>query len=162
MNIAQATSADKIAAVRGLFEEYAGSLEVELSYQGFAQELAGLPGAYAPPRGRLLLATDGGIAVGCIALRPFNGPTAEIKRLYVRPALQGRGLGRMLVTRVIAEAREAGYTTLVLDTLPDMHGALRLYEKLGFVRRAPYFQTPIAGNIFMELRLGDSPAPRAS
>jgi putative acetyltransferase len=125
-----------------------------MSYQGFAAELAGLPGAYAPPRGRLLLALDAGGEAGCVALRPVNEVTCETKRLFVRPSWQGRGLGRALAGRVIAEARTIGYSTLLLDTLPTMHSAIRLYESLGFVRRAPYYPTAPAGTVFMELELG--------
>jgi GNAT superfamily N-acetyltransferase len=154
MNISQAQSRDEIAAVRKLFEEYAASLDVDLSYQGFPKELAELPGAYAPSRGRLLLATIDEVPAGCVALRPVDDETCEMKRLFVRAEKQGLGLGRMLAERAIVEARRVGYSTMLLDTLPSMHGALRLYESLGFVRRAAYFQTPIEGNVFMELRLG--------
>jgi putative acetyltransferase len=159
MNISQATSAEEIAAIRELFEEYAGSLGIDLSYQGFPKELADLPGAYAPPLGRLLLATDEGISAGCVALRPVDNQTCEMKRLFVRPERQGVGAGRMLAARVITEARSIGYLTILLDTLPSMKSALRLYESLGFVRRRPYFQTPIEGNVFMELRLADAETP---
>lgn len=146
---------------RRLFEEYAASLGVDLSYQGFAAELAGLPGAYAPPRGRLLLAFARDAAAGCVALRPVDDQTGEMKRLFVRPEQQGLGLGRMLAARAIDEARAIGYSTMLLDTLPSMHGALRLYESLGFVRRQPYFQSPVAGNVFMELRLGNARQEKA-
>lgn len=156
MKITHATSLEDIAAVRRLFEEYATSLAIDLCFQGFAAELAGLPGAYAPPRGRLLLATIDGSPAGCVGLRPRDEHTCEMKRLYVRPAFQGRGLGRLVAQHVIAQARASGYSTLVLDTLPSMKGAVRLYESLGFVRRPPYFQSPIADNVFMELRLPDS------
>lgn len=152
MKIAPANSPEEIAAIRQLFEEYAASLGLDLGYQGFPAELAGLPGAYAPPRGRLLLAADECGPAGCVALRPFNDGACEMKRLYVRPERQGLGVGRRLAQRVIAEARAIGYAAILLDTLPTMHAALRLYESLGFVRRGPYFPTPIPGNIFMELR----------
>jgi putative acetyltransferase len=155
MNISPARSEEEIAAIRKLFEEYAGSLSVDLSYQGFPKELAELPGAYALPRGRLLLASDDDVPAGCVALRPVDNQTCEMKRLFVRPERQGLGVGRMLAERAITEARSIGYSTMLLDTLPNMHGALRLYESLGFVRRTPYFQTPVEGNVFMELRLGD-------
>lgn len=162
VSIVQAASPHDIEKVRQLFEEYAGSLGVDLSYQGFALELAGLPGAYAAPRGRLLLCTIAGAAAGCVGLRPVDARTCEMKRLFVRPERQGLSLGRQLASRVIADARAAGYSTMLLDTLPSMHGALRLYESLGFVRRQPYFQSPIEGNVFMELCLGgddpDQPA----
>ena len=141
------------AAIRQLFVEYSDSLEIELDYQGFPAELAGLPGAYAPPRGCLLLATDGRASAGCVALRPFDSITCEMKRLFVRPERQGTGLGRILATRVIMEARTIGYATILLDTLPTMRGALHLYEKLGFTRRSAYYATPIEGSVFMELQL---------
>lgn len=153
MTVSEAISADEITAVRELFEEYAGALSIDLGYQGFAQELAELPGAYAPPRGKLLLATLERIYAGCVALRPIDSRACEMKRLYVRPELRGAGVGRMLAERVIFEARSIEYSVILLDTLPTMHGALRLYESLGFVRRAPYYQSPIEGNVFMELRL---------
>lgn len=144
---------EDIAAVRRLFEEYAASLEVDLCFQNFSAELAGLPGAYAPPRGRLLLATEDGPPVACVALRPKTDQAGEMKRLYVRPGHQGRGLGRQLAEQVIAEARVIGYNSLLLDTLPSMQAAIKLYESLGFVRREPYFDSPVAGNVYMELRL---------
>lgn len=153
MVISQVDSPDEIAAIRQLFAEYAASLDVDLGYQGFAAELAGLPGAYAPPRGRLLLARDDPAAAGCVALRPIDDAICEMKRLFVRPDWQGLGLGRRLVARAVAEARSIGYTSMLLDTLPSMQAALRLYESQGFVRRPAYFQTPIEGNVFMELRL---------
>jgi GNAT superfamily N-acetyltransferase len=153
VRIVPATSPEEIATIRQLFQEYAGSLDIALDYQGFPAELAALPGAYAPPRGRLLLATDGRAAAGCVALRPFDATTAEMKRLFVRPERQGTGLGRRLATHVIAEARAIGYTRLLLDTLPTMLGALHLYEQLGFTRRSAYYPTPIEGSVFMELRL---------
>ena len=161
MKIFPATSIDDIAAVRRLFNAYAASLGIDLSYQGFETELAGLPGNYAPPRGRLLLAVAEDSATGCVALRPIDDQTCEMKRLFVRPERQGSGLGRRLATRVIDEARAIGYTTILLDTLPSMQGALRLYESLGFVRRPPYFQSPIEGNVFMELRLENAPEKKA-
>jgi ribosomal protein S18 acetylase RimI-like enzyme len=151
--IAPATTPDDIAAVGQLFREYAGSLEINLCFQNFAAELAGLPGAYAHPNGRLLLARVDGEAAGCVALRPHAASAGEMKRLYVRPDRQGAGLGRRLVGQVIAEARDAGYTTLLLDTLPTMTAAIALYESFGFVRREPYYPSPVVGSVFMELRL---------
>jgi GNAT superfamily N-acetyltransferase len=153
IQIHPALSSGDLDAIRLLFVEYASSLSIDLGYQGFAAELDELPGAYAPPRGRLLLATVDDEPAGCVALRPRAERIAEMKRLYVRPSRQGLGLGRRLAERVIADAREAGCTLLLLDTLPTTRGALRLYESLGFVRRAPYFASPVAGNVFMELRL---------
>lgn len=153
IEIRAADTAADLAQVRELFSEYARGLGVDLDYQGFPAELAGLPGNYAAPRGRLLLALIAGAPAGCGALRPRHTTTAEIKRLYVRPAWQGHGVGRQLAEHLIAEARRAGYTTLWLDTLPTMQAAQRLYERLGFVRRDPYFDSPVPGNVFMELTL---------
>ena len=153
MQICQATAQEQIAAVRSLFEEYAAGLGIDLCFQGFAVELATLPGLYAPPRGRLVLATGADGPAGCVALRPAGGTACEMKRLFVRPAYQGQGLGGALAKRVITEARGIGYSTMVLDTLPSMHSALRLYESLGFVRRSAYYDTPLPETVFMELRL---------
>lgn len=149
----QAFTPAEIAAARTIFEEYAGTLGVDLQYQNFAAELAGLPGDYSPPRGRLLLAWHDGTVAGCGAFRPRSASVAEMKRLYVRPAFRGTGLGRLLATRLIDEAKSLGYRTLCLDTLPTMHDAQRLYAKLGFVPCAPYYATPIEGTAFLELPL---------
>lgn len=143
----------RLGDVRALFEEYAASLAFELDFQGFADELAGLPGAYAPPRGRLLLALDGGSAVGCVALRPVDGRTAELKRLYVRPRARGSGAGRRLTEAAVAAARAAGYERIVLDTVPGMEAAQALYRSLGFADTAPYRFNPVEGASFLELRL---------
>lgn len=151
--ITRATTADDTAAIRALFQEYAAWLRIDLNYQGFAEELATLPGSYATPRGCLLLATMDGQPAGCVALRPINETTCEMKRLYVKENFHGHGLGRALAGRVIAEARTAGYASMVLDTLPHMTGAIRLYESLGFTRRAAYYDTPLAETVFFELRL---------
>jgi ribosomal protein S18 acetylase RimI-like enzyme len=156
MKIIQANSAEEIAAVRRLFEEYAASIETDLCFQNFSKELAGLPGAYAPPRGRLLLALVDGAPVGCVALRPHDDHAGEMKRLFVQPGHQGRGLGRSLVETLFTEARAIGYTSILLDTLPSMQSAQRLYLSLGFVHRPPYFDSPVGGNVFMELNLGDN------
>ena len=153
VKIIQANSVEDITAARRLFEEYAASIDTDLCFQNFSKELAGLPGAYAPPRGRLLLALVDGAPVGCVGLRPHGDTTGEMKRLFVQPGHQGRGLGRLLVETLTAEARAIGYTSLLLDTLPSMQSAVRLYETLGFVRRPPYFDSPVGGNVFMELKL---------
>lgn len=153
MKIFQANTVEDIAAARRLFEEYAASIETDLCFQNFSKELTGLPGAYAPPRGRLLLALVDATPVGCVGLRPHDATTGEMKRLFVQPGHQGRGLGKQLAEAVIAEARAIGYTSLLLDTLPSMQSAIRLYEVLGFVRRPPYFDSPVGGNVFMELKL---------
>jgi len=144
-----------IAAARALFEAYAASLPIDLDYQDFAGELTGLPGKYAPPRGALLLARDGlGEGVGCAALRPLAEPEyCEMKRLYVRPALRGTGLGRRLAQAIIGQAREIGYRAMRLDTLASMEGARSLYRSLGFVSVDAYYAPTPAGTVFMELSL---------
>ena len=151
--LTQATSAGEISAVRDLFQNYAAWLRVDLGFQGFAAELTALPGAHAPPGGRLFLVLAESVPAACGALRPVDEGVCEMKRLFVRPEHQGKGLGRMLARRLIAEARSIGYSTMLLDTLPQMHRAIRLYESLGFARRPPYYQTPIEGTIFLELNL---------
>ncbi|MGB0081480.1 MAG: GNAT family N-acetyltransferase [Terracidiphilus sp.] len=127
-------TAEAIAAVRTLLEEYWNSFGFTPCFQNFGDELAGLPGAYAPPGGRLALATSGGQLAGCIALRRVDADHAEAKRLYVRPAFRGLGLGRALMEWVMAEARAAGYAEIVGDTMPVMRDALALYERMGFDR----------------------------
>jgi putative acetyltransferase len=153
MTICQALTPQHMALSRALFQEYVAWLGIDLSFQGFPAELAGLPGLYVPPRGRLLLALADGEAAGCVALRPLGDGVCEMKRLFVRPAFRGQRLGKRLAQGVIAEAREAGYTMMRLDTLPAMQGAIRLYETLGFIRCAAYYETPLPDTIFMELRL---------
>jgi putative acetyltransferase len=153
MEIQQASSNQDVAAVRALFQEYAAALRVDLCFQGFAAELAALPGQYSPPQGRLLLASENREAVGCVALRPQSESVGEIKRLFVRPAFRGRGLGRILAETIIAEARVIGFSVVRLDTLPDMGSAIRLYTSLGFVPCAAYYKTPLPDTVFMELPL---------
>ena len=153
MDIVPAASPEQIATARLLFTEYEASLGIELSFQGFAREVAELPGAYAPPAGRLFLATDGAEPAGCIALRPLGDGICEMKRLYVRPSVRGARLGRRLAETVIREARAIGYTRMRLDTLPSMKEAFALYQTLGFREIAPYCENPIAGTHFMELDL---------
>jgi GNAT superfamily N-acetyltransferase len=136
-----------------LFEEYAAWIGLDLSFQGFAAELASLPGPYVPPRGRLLLALAGGEAAGCVALRPLDSGVCEMKRLYVRPPFRGQGLGKLLAERIVEEARAIGYLKMKLDTLPFMQPAIRLYESLGFSSCTAYYATPLPDTVFMELRL---------
>jgi ribosomal protein S18 acetylase RimI-like enzyme len=151
--IAHAASSSRLEAVRRLFREYADSLGVDLGFQGFDEELATLPGRYAPPDGRLLIALDGARAAGCIAVRRFDPVTGEVKRLYVRPAARGRGLGRALAREVIEAGREIGYRRLVLDTLEPMAEARELYRSFGFREIAAYYPNPLPGAIYMELAL---------
>jgi ribosomal protein S18 acetylase RimI-like enzyme len=139
--------------VHALFEEYAASLGIDLGFQGFAAELTGLPGEYAPPRGCLLLARWQGEVAGCVALRALDEVTAEMKRLYVRRQLRGHGIARSLVNHVIGVARSGRYARMRLDTLPWMTAAMRLYESVGFRRIAPYRENPVEGAVFMELTL---------
>ena len=152
-DIVPVTSGQQIATVRVLFKEYEASLGIELTFQGFAQEVAALPGAYATPAGRLLLATGGAEPAGCVALRPLEGGICEMKRLYVRPTARGARLGRRLAETVIREARAIGYARMRLDTLPSMKEAFALYQTLGFREISPYYETPIGGTRFMELDL---------
>ena len=151
--IDQVQGAEDVAAVRGLFLEYRDGLGVDLCFQGFDQELAELPGEYAPPGGRLLVARAEGEAVACVALRPLGTGTCEMKRLYVRPTRRGRGVGRALAEAVIAEARRAGYERMRLDTLPSMTEAAALYELLGFQDIEPYYENPVPGARFLQLEL---------
>ncbi len=144
-----------LESIRALFREYASGLSVDLAFQDFDDELKTLPGKYAPPAGRLLLAWSGERPVGCIALRPLDTParTCEMKRLYVRPEARGAQLGRLLAERLIREAREAGYSRICLDTLPTMASAQSLYRSLGFVPIEPYVFNPIPGSRFLALDL---------
>lgn len=133
-----------LAVVRSLFEEYAAGVGVDLCFQGFAEELATLPGRYVRPGG-VWLAEE----AGCVALRPLEAGVGEIKRLFVRPAFRGTGLGRMLAERVLAEAAAAGLQRVVLDTLPTMTGAIALYRALGFTDVPAYCNNPVAGALFL-------------
>lgn len=136
-----------------MFLEYAAALGVDLSYQGFEDEVAGLPGEYARPAGRLLVARAGGQVIGCVAMRPLRGGECEMKRLYVRPEQRGRAVGRSLAVALIEAARDEGYARILLDTLPQMAQAQALYESLGFREIEPYYNGAPAGTRFMELLL---------
>ena len=148
---------DDIDRIRAMFRDYADGLGVDLCFQGFDAELASLPGDYAAPRGALLLALVDGAAAGCCALRPRGSvdyPNAcEMKRLYVRRAFRGLGLGRLLAEATLDRARQAGYASILLDTLDDMRPARSLYEELGFREVPPYYCNPIAGTHYLKADL---------
>jgi ribosomal protein S18 acetylase RimI-like enzyme len=150
-----------LTATIGLFRSYAASLGIDLAYQGFEAELAALPGDYAPPAGELLMARDAaGKPMGCVGLRPLNQADkrncCEMKRLYVSPFARGSGLGQTLAMAIIAAAMRSGYREIWLDTLPFMEKAQALYRKLGFEPMEAYYQTPIAGTVFMRRKLDAS------
>jgi putative acetyltransferase len=154
MRLEQATTAAQMAQVRELFLEYAESLGFSLCFQGFDKELAQLPGDYAPPQGRLLLAEYQGLPAACVALHQLEPGICEMKRLYLRPAYRGKGLGRRLAEAIISEARAIGYKRMRLDTVePLMTDAVALYRKLGFHQIDPYRPNPQAGTLYMELVL---------
>jgi ribosomal protein S18 acetylase RimI-like enzyme len=151
MLIAPANLPADLPALTQLFRAYAAALPIDLGYQGFDNELASLPGKYAPPAGALLIARGAhGAPIGCIAMRPLDElGVCEMKRLYVAPEGRGLGLGRALVRAIIQSARASGYTEMRLDTLPTMHEAQALYRAQGFCEIPPYYATPIAGTVFM-------------
>jgi len=150
-------SADDIEAARAIFREYASTLSVNLDFQDFQTELTDLPGDYAPPRGGLLLARVSGALAGCCALRPMDSSdypnAAEMKRLFVRKAFRGFGLGRQLTEAILDEARRAGYSSVLLDTLDEMEAARALYEDLGFEEIPPYYHNPHAGAHYLKVDL---------
>ncbi|MFL6691974.1 MAG: GNAT family N-acetyltransferase [Ramlibacter sp.] len=148
---------EALQATREIFREYAQGLGVDLGFQGFDEELATLPGEYAPARGALFLAVADGAVAGCVALRPLDSSdypnAAEMKRLYVREAYRGLGLGRQLAEAALDAARQAGYATVLLDTLDDMESARALYEDLGFEPIEPYYHNPIPGAHYLKADL---------
>jgi putative acetyltransferase len=154
LEIRPATSAHDLALARELFAEYASSLPFDLSFQDFERELAELPGAYAPPSGALLLAVEAGEAAGCVALRALAQDICEMKRLYVRAAHRGSGLGRRLVDAILREGRARRYARMRLDTVPGMEAAIALYRACGFREILPYRPNPIPGALFLEADLG--------
>ena len=151
------SSPEQVEAARAIFREYAASLSVDLCFQSFDEELAGLPGDYAPPRGTLLLALVDGEVAGCCGLRPLDTAdypnAAEMKRLFVRKAFRGFGLGRQLAEAILDAARRGGYACVLLDTLDDMEAARALYEDLGFREVPPYYHNPIAGAHYLRAEL---------
>jgi N-acetylglutamate synthase-like GNAT family acetyltransferase len=153
MRLLQATTPREWDEAQRLVREYAGSLNVDLSFQNFDHELQHFTTEYAPPTGAFILAEDTGQYAACIGLRQFAQRVGEIKRLYVVPAARGLGLGRLLVERIMVVAREASYSSLLLDTLPFMKEAQSLYVALGFKPTAPYRYNPVAGSAFLRLDL---------
>jgi putative acetyltransferase len=152
-----ANTPDELVWVRDLFVSYQASLDIDLCFQGFDEELAGLPGEYSDPSGALLLALVDGAPAGCCAFRPLVNSdhlnACEMKRLFVRPAFRGFGLGRQLVERTIMHAQMAGYATMLLDTLSDMETARALYQEAGFEEVAPYYHNPIPGAHYLMVNL---------
>ena len=151
--LSRAASAADIESVRVLFREYAESLGVNLEYQGFDEEVQDLPGDYVPPAGTLLLAKSDDEVIGCVGVRALDPATAEMKRLYVRPAGRGTGLGRTLAEAAIRFATVSGYERMRLDTLPQMSSAQQLYHELGFLPIDAYRFSPVPGTVFLELIL---------
>src|SRR3954466_15400631 len=150
LHVEQAKTAEQISLARTLFQEYGASLGFSLCFQNFDKELAGLPGDYAPPKGRLLIAYVEGEAAGCVALHEFEAGISEMKRLYVRPAFRGKRVGLALANGIIAAAREIGYESMRLDTVPsEMADAVKIYGRLGFKQIAPYRANPQAGTLYM-------------
>ena len=154
VEIASATVAD-LESIRTLFREYEADIGIDLCFQGFERELAGLPGSYSPPQGRLLIARSNQEPIGCVALRPFTfrADTCEMKRLYLCPKARGTGIGGQLVDRILSEARSAAYRSMVLDTLATMTAARSLYRRLGFREIPPYYANPLPGVVYLELDL---------
>lgn len=145
---------DDADTIRALFREYANWLGKDLDFQGFEAELAGLPGKYTEPRGICLIAEDAdGVALGCVAMRPLDAQTCEMKRLYLRPAARGLGLGRALSAAILEAAKSAGYQRMVLDTLASLDSAIRIYERQGFQRIEAYYPNPLPDVIYLGLRL---------
>jgi ribosomal protein S18 acetylase RimI-like enzyme len=158
LQIVHADDAEHVEVIRALFREYAESLGFSLCFQNFDEELAQLPGKYSRPRGRLLLARVGDEHAGCVGVQPFLSDICEMKRLYVRPAFRGAGIGRALAEAAICETTEAHYAAIRLDTIePLMGAAVRMYRTLGFYDIEPYRPNPIAGALYMELRPSSPP-----
>ena len=153
IRLTQPQSEEDWQQARQLIEEYAASLNLDLSFQNFAHELEHLASEYVPPTGAFLLAEEQGAHVGCVGLRQFSDRVGEVKRLYVSPAARGRGVGRLLAEGVVAAARQLGYTRLLLDTLPSMKEAQSMYVSMGFRPTVPYRFNPVPGTAFLELAL---------
>ena len=159
IELVTATTNPMIAHVRALFVEYQQSLGIDLSFQAFDEELDTLPGNYKPPEGRIYVALFDGKLAGCIALRRFAGIQCEMKRLFVRPEFRGHDIGMLLAHKVISEAGSIGYEEMLLDTLPTMTAAQKLYASLGFIECLPYRHNPIEGTKYMKLILSGESRP---
>ena len=155
LRIKRARSKREIEEIRALFREYEEFLKVDLSFQSFEEELASLPGNYFPPDGDLLISFDGERAVGCVALCGIDESICEMKRLYVRPEARGRGLGKRLAQEIIEISKDLDYSLIRLDTLDRLEQAVNLYEDLGFIKIAPYYENPLSGVIYWEKKLKD-------
>ena len=153
LRIREASSPDDLTHVHRLFRAYADSLGISLCFQNFDQELEGLPGAYAPPKGCLLLAEFEGLAGGCAALRPCQDHICEMKRLFVAPEFRGTGAGRLLALAIMEKAKTLGYQAIRLDTLPSMTAAIKMYRSFGFKPIEPYYDNPVPGALFLECKL---------
>lgn len=154
--LSEASAAADYSAARGLFEEYAGQLKIDLCFQDFGAELTRLPEIYGPPSGCLLLVRDRDTPMGCGAVRRLSNDACEMKRLYVRPAARGAKLGRRIADGLIARARALGYGRMLLDTLQEMIPARALYRSLGFHEVGPYYHNPLAAVVYMELDLREA------
>jgi GNAT superfamily N-acetyltransferase len=153
IEIVKANTPEHMEKAREIFLQYARSLDFDLSFQGFNEELAGLPGDYTPPAGCLLLAVEKGESMGCVALRKLEEGICEMKRLFLTPEQRGKGVGRLLAEGVIREAKKLGYNRMRLDTVPSMVSAIRLYQSLGFKEISAYCYNPVPGTKFFELQL---------
>src|SRR5512137_1181260 len=153
LHVLSASDTEALGHVRQFFRSYAGWLGVDLSFQKFDEEMASLPGAYAPPQGRLFYAENKGQPAGCVGVRPFSEGVCEMKRLYVEPQHRGSGIGRDLALAAIKSAKQLGYRKILVDTLPAMRIAVKLYRELGFHDAPAYYPTPLEGTIFLALDL---------
>ena len=154
--ISRAVIPREITVIKDLFQEYAESLNFDLDFQDFGEELETLPGKYAPPLGSLLVAKENGETVGCVAVRPLGSEICEMKRLYVKPAHRGKKVGRELAVAIIEEAKRLGYKAMRLDTVEAMKEASALYRALGFQQIDAYTYNPLPGAMYFELKLGES------